>query len=691
MANIGLEKIIELEEATLAHLDDWLVIRDNIAGHTRKIKVGRVVNAQSDTKIVVNADGTGDYPTVQQALNAVPTGGAVVYVTSGSYDNASDWIIKKSGTVLEGDGLNTVATFTGPSITTGIRFASNDLEGCQVRNMWILRATGDASTGVGLDWSNQPLCQFEKLRFDRWHIGLFANDTANLSFYNTFRDITGVCDIGVQMKGNPVNSNSFYDFRINCTAGAGGTGVDLQNGNGNTFIRLDLEPNPGAGITGLHLGSSTYNNTFIGPYIEGNGSTGVLIDSGAQYNCFVGGEVTANGADITDNGLNTIFLGTVTTGGALKSSLGNIDTAAITAQLNGSTTKTAVVKAILNTTDATQNGLYVSNLTNFAQTGTIAFLQAANAGDSAKVLQIRNNGTGKSLSIEDTSGNAKFTVDKAGLVHTIIDKGIEFEASTRYLRWDSGEGLWLAAAENNATLKISFPGGTGKLLFDQFGMGEVARFSNGNLSLNGDLIFNDAKNVQFNTTTGTKIGTGTTQKFAFYNATPIVQPANTTDLRTAVINLGLLASGGATPLDLNGGSLTAANGTFSKALAATISGGSVEAAALVVTVDTSTATNSAAIFKDNSFAHTGDLVKIQMANASDTGRNLRLENAGTGKSVSSTDGTNETFSLAKDGLVYLRNLTAPGSNPSSGGYLYVESGALKYRGSGGTVTTIAAA
>lgn len=34
---------------------------------------------------------------------------------------------------------------------------------------------------------------------------------------------------------------------------------------------------------------------------------------------------------------------------------------------------------------------------------------------------------------------------------------------------------------------------------------------------------------------------------------------------------------------------------------------------------------------------------------------------------------------------------APGSNPTGGGYLYVESGALKYRGSSGTATTLAAA
>ncbi len=39
--------------------------------------------------------------------------------------------------------------------------------------------------------------------------------------------------------------------------------------------------------------------------------------------------------------------------------------------------------------------------------------------------------------------------------------------------------------------------------------------------------------------------------------------------------------------------------------------------------------------------------------------------------------------------IFIGNVeTAPTGNPVDGGYLYVEAGALKYRGSGGTVTTI---
>lgn len=42
----------------------------------------------------------------------------------------------------------------------------------------------------------------------------------------------------------------------------------------------------------------------------------------------------------------------------------------------------------------------------------------------------------------------------------------------------------------------------------------------------------DGRNIQLGTTTGTKIGTATTQKLGFYNATPIVRPATINDPST---------------------------------------------------------------------------------------------------------------------------------------------------------------
>ena len=62
--------------------------------------------------------------------------------------------------------------------------------------------------------------------------------------------------------------------------------------------------------------------------------------------------------------------------------------------------------------------------------------------------------------------------------------------------------------------------------------------------------------------TGTRSGRRRRQKLGFFSATPVVQPTSTTDLRTALINLGLYATGGASPLSLNGGALTVGSATI---------------------------------------------------------------------------------------------------------------------------------
>jgi len=52
------------------------------------------------------------------------------------------------------------------------------------------------------------------------------------------------------------------------------------------------------------------------------------------------------------------------------------------------------------------------------------------------------------------------------------------------------------------------------------------------------LEFADAKNIKFQTTTGTKIGTATSQKLAFWNATPIIQPTTGVAAATFVAGAG---------------------------------------------------------------------------------------------------------------------------------------------------------
>lgn len=93
-------------------------------------------------------------------------------------------------------------------------------------------------------------------------------------------------------------------------------------------------------------------------------------------------------------------------------------------------------------------------------------------------------------------------------------------------------------------------------------------------------------------TGNTSLGTGASSvvnvgvassTIGFFGATAIVKPIGTTDLRTALINLGLYTTGGASPLNLNGGALTA--GTVSAV--STITAGTT----LTATLGNITATN----------------------------------------------------------------------------------------------------
>lgn len=60
----------------------------------------------------------------------------------------------------------------------------------------------------------------------------------------------------------------------------------------------------------------------------------------------------------------------------------------------------------------------------------------------------------------------------------------------------------------------------------------------GPLSLTGAVTLANAINIIINTSTGSKIGTGTTQKIGFWNAAPIVQPTNGADLTNNVTSGG---------------------------------------------------------------------------------------------------------------------------------------------------------
>ena len=106
-----------------------------------------------------------------------------------------------------------------------------------------------------------------------------------------------------------LNASTFIRLHIDCPTSngspTGGTyGIDLQQGDGNTFTGGDVE----GCSTALHLGPNAQNNTIVGLRNE-NSTNQVVADAGSSYNNWMTGGTMFTGK-LTDNGTRNSFLDT---------------------------------------------------------------------------------------------------------------------------------------------------------------------------------------------------------------------------------------------------------------------------------------------------------------------------------------------------------------------------------------------
>ncbi len=141
-----------------------------------------------------------------------------------------------------------------------------------------------------------------------------GNYTGGTYFDNAFNGFqTAVNAIGHQVSNAAItdwmNASAFVRLHIDCpTSGgspiAGTYGINLQQGDGNTFTGGDVE----GCATALHLGPNAQNNTIVGLRNE-NSNSQVVADAGSSYNNWMTGGTMFTGK-LTDNGTRNSFLDT---------------------------------------------------------------------------------------------------------------------------------------------------------------------------------------------------------------------------------------------------------------------------------------------------------------------------------------------------------------------------------------------
>lgn len=284
---------------------------DPATGKLQTSGAGAGIYAGAD--IVVATDGTGDYTTIQAALDAVGSGGDTIFVRAGTYTVTTGLKVKTSNTRLNLSGGaivqcngSVVPTLISPNVTGLSRIAITG-------GKWL--QTSGSAVGTAFDFSDTADNLIAPTRIENFNIAIALSDTTDQTFYSKYQDIQVFnCNSGIVVTGVQANNNLFENIRIRQLAGGAGTGVSLSNVRGLTFINVDCEPATGTGITGVSLDSTTRECVFMNCWIENN-ATGINVASGATRNTFYNCSITSNLTnDIIDTGTSTVFINTNQTG-----------------------------------------------------------------------------------------------------------------------------------------------------------------------------------------------------------------------------------------------------------------------------------------------------------------------------------------------------------------------------------------
>jgi hypothetical protein len=319
-------------------------------------------------------------------------------------------------------------------------------------------------------------------------------------------------------------------------------GTFLRNLPSGTVGAPSLAWTADTGVTGIYRSAAnelafTTNSTFAGKF----STTGFQLGTGtaaAQLHLFSSDTTDQVIIENTDAGLDTapdVVLYRNSASPANNDNLGNIEFRGKDSGGNdhayaqilstiGTVTNTSEVGILdLMTADASAPAMRVrlrgSNVGISEATPLFPLHVSSTITSTALQVQCTANDSASGADITLYRRRGASTVGQNGdLLSTIYWRGHNDNATTEQVDYAAVEGS-IVSVTNNSEF--------GQLAFKVQNSGTMST----RLTLQAaTLTLADALNIAVNTTTGTKIGTSTTQKLGFYNATPVVQPAAIADL-----------------------------------------------------------------------------------------------------------------------------------------------------------------
>jgi len=245
-----------------------------------------------------------------------------VIVTAGTRNVSLRGCSLRGASTASGSQGGTVFFYSGKAATiqVGDPTYAADTMGFHLDNAVINTTASSSATAQGFVAYRTQELDLESLYFlgNSNQTGMTLDGTGNYTggtfLDNAFNGFQAAVNaIGHQVSNSAttdwMNASTFVRLHIDCpTSGgspiSGSYGINLQQGDGNTFTGGDVE---GCG-TALHLGANAQNNTIIGLRNE-NSTNQVVADAGSAYNNWMTGGTMFTG-QLTDNGTRNSFLDT---------------------------------------------------------------------------------------------------------------------------------------------------------------------------------------------------------------------------------------------------------------------------------------------------------------------------------------------------------------------------------------------
>ena len=234
--------------------------------------------------IVVASDGTGDYLTIQDGLNALPATGGVVHVKTGTYTITEAITFPNDSITLQGDGVGTKILTTTQDISL---IEVNGNTRIRIRDLY-LYGDGLAKNNTGIEMLSTDSSSIENVLVENCGgMGIYLDTCETNIIKDCFvRDCWNDGIVLLDSDDNLIINNKILDIYLDNV----GWGIWINDSNKNRINNNSVERSEGHGI---YFSGSTYNN-LEGNMVSNNShgnvnvSAGIALVSTSTHNTILG-------------------------------------------------------------------------------------------------------------------------------------------------------------------------------------------------------------------------------------------------------------------------------------------------------------------------------------------------------------------------------------------------------------------